>query len=185
MDYEADRKLFTAYGPGLLVIDNSQAVDSKADPNEFRFDQPCYALLEDFHLLTYSAETNKIVAEAGAKPVLISYAPVVDGQLGERMLADAGHVEVALRRTSEGRTLLSWLTVSDGITYEDETRQFAGSRLTYDHDEGIMTVVGDETQPCYLNGALVDEIEWDLKTDQLNFQISGSSAPLREAGTED
>jgi len=38
-----------------------------------------------------------------------------------------------------------------------------------------MTIVGDSVQPCYLNGALVDEIEWNLKTGRLKSEIPDSS----------
>ncbi|MBN2133046.1 MAG: hypothetical protein JW741_26335 [Sedimentisphaerales bacterium] len=175
MDYEAERQLFTAYGPGVVTIHNARAADPPPEPNEISLKRPCYARLRDFDLLTFSGLTNKIVAEAGALPIRIDYVPMEDGEAGEAMHADAGYFEVTLRVTTDDRRELDWLMAADGITYWDDTNRFAGGRLTYDHADGRMTIVGDSVQPCYLNGALVDEIEWNLKTGRLKGEIPDSS----------
>ena len=175
MDYEASRRLFTAYGPGVVALHNARTADPPPEPNQITFDRPCYARLRNFDLLTYSAETSKIVAEGGAVPIRIDYVPVEDDVPGEGMHADAGYFEVTLRPGPDGRAELDWLTAADGITYWDEKNRFAGGRLTYDHDQALMLIVGDATQPCYLNGALVDEIEWDLKTNRLKADIPEGS----------
>ncbi len=175
MDYEADRQFFTAYGPGVVTLHNARAADPPPEPNEISLKRPCYARLRDFDLLTFSGRTNKIVVEAGARPIRIDYVPVEEGQTGEAMHADAGYFEVTLRPGADDRLELDWLMAADGITYWDDTNRFAGGRLTYDHDDARMTIVGDSVQPCYLNGALVDEIEWNLKTGQLKGEIPDSS----------
>ena len=175
MDYEADRQVFTAYGPGVVTLHNARAADSPPEPNEISLKRPCYARLRDFDLLTFSGRTNKIVAEAGAQPIRIDYVPVEDGETGEAMHADAGYFEVTLRPGADDRRELDWLMAADGITYWDDTNRFAGGRLTYDHADARMTIVGDSVQPCYLNGALVDEIEWNLKTGRLKGEIPDSS----------
>jgi hypothetical protein len=63
------------------------------------------------------------------------------------------------------------LTASGGITYEDGDNEFEGSELFYDHDKSILKIWGDESQPCYYNGVLVDEIEIDLKANRVNFKV--------------
>jgi hypothetical protein len=175
MDYEAGHRLFTAYGPGVVALHTARAADPPPEPNQITLDRPCYARLRNFDLLTYSAQTNKIVAEAGAEPIRIDYVPVEDDVPGEGMHADAGYFEVTLRAGPDGRAELDWLSAADGITYWDEKNRFAGGRLTYDHDQALMLIVGDATQPCYFNGMLVDEIEWDLKTDRLKADIPEGS----------
>lgn len=165
LDYDATDQLFTATGPGVVTIHNARPRDPKADPNESSFlDQPCYAFLRDFDTLTFSSATYRVLVEADPGPILIDYFPVIDGQAGPSIEADAGHIELALRQTSDGRMELASLTASKGVFYEDETKRFVGSRLTYDHDKTLVRVVGDESQPCYLNRALVDEVEMDTKT---------------------
>jgi hypothetical protein len=186
LEYEAATKLFTARGPGELQLINAQAssldpdagelpfgpVSSRGiraerpqtDPNAFSFNQPCYAFLRDFDLLTFASDTNRIVVAAESQPILIDYISVADGKYGPHIMGDAGHLDLTLRRTAAGRMELASLVASKGITYEDETRQFAGGTLTYDHEQSLVTVVGDELQPCYFNGALVTQIEMNVTT---------------------
>lgn len=175
MDYEAGRQVFTAYGPGIVTLHNARAADPPPEPNQISLKRPCYARLRDFDLLTFSGVTNKIAVEAGTQPIRIDYVPMEDGETGEAMHADAGYFQITLRPTPDDRMELDWLMAADGITYWDDTNRFAGGRLTYDHDDALMTIVGDSIQPCYLNGALVDEIEWNLKTGQLKAEIPDSS----------
>jgi hypothetical protein len=65
------------------------------------------------------------------------------------------------------------LTALDGITFEDDKNQFIGSNFFYDHAKSLMKVRGDRLQPCYLNGALVDGIEYNLKTGKAKAQVVG------------
>jgi hypothetical protein len=67
------------------------------------------------------------------------------------------------------------LVASRGVTYEDQTKQFVGSMLTYDRERSLVRVTGDETQPCYFNNFLVDQIEMDVKTGALKTRPRGPS----------
>jgi hypothetical protein len=62
---------------------------------------------------------------------------------------------------------VSTLTASGGITYEDGDNEFEGSELFYDHKKSIVKISGDESQPCYFNGVLVDAIEIDLRNGEV------------------
>jgi hypothetical protein len=193
LEYDAVVKLFSAHGPGELQLNNAWASSldpnvgelrtdrasargvrdkrSQTDPNAFGFNQPCYAFLRDFDLLTFGSETNRIVVTAGAQPILIDYIPVIKGGYGQPIRGDAGHLDLTLLETAPGRMEIASLVASKGVTYEDRTKQFAGSTLTYDRDRSLITVVGDDVQPCRLNGALVPQIEMDTTTGNLKTQF--------------
>ena len=85
----------------------------------------------------------------------------------------AVHVQADLIETAEGEFKLSTLSATGGITYEDRDKEFDGGKLFYDAGKAIITVHGDELQPCHFNDVKVDEIEWDLKTDKIKFEITG------------
>ena len=178
IDYEADRSLFTAYGPGVMTVHNAQVPAGPTDPNTFGLDRPCYAVLRDFDLLTFSTADNRIVAEAEPNRVLLDYVPIDDGQFGPPIHASAGYFEIALRQTDAARTELVSLMAARGIAYLDEADdgyQFDGSRLYYQHDERLVTVVGNESYPVYFNGAPVDQIEWNVQTNEAKAEIVGPS----------
>ncbi|GAJ02207.1 unnamed protein product, partial [marine sediment metagenome] len=112
--------------------------------------------------------------------ILINYIPIVNGQYGQHAVATASHVEALLYQTADGQSELSTLTASGGITYEDDDNEFVGSELFYDHNEFIMKVKGDEFQPCYFNGALVDGIEYNVKTAEGTVKIIAPGALQRK-----
>jgi len=194
LGYEAADKLFTARGAGKLVLNNAQTSSldpnvaklradrasprdvrdkpRQTDPNAFGFNQPCYAFLRDFDLLTFATDTNRIVVAAESQPILIDYIPLVDGKYGQHIKGDAGHLDLTLRQTAAGRMEIASLVASKGVTYEDQKKQFVGGTLTYD-GQSLIKVVGDDIQPCYLNGALVHQIEVDTATGVLKAQPRG------------
>ncbi len=196
LEYEAAGKLFTARGPdGELRLNNAQASSldpnvgelraSRAsfrdvrdesrqiDPNAFGFNQPCYAFLRGFDLLTFASDTNRIVVAAESQPILIDYIPVIGGKYGQHVKGEAGHLDLTLRQAAPGRMELASLIASKGITYEDQDKQFAGGTLTYDRERSLVKVVGDDIQPCSLNGAPVDGIEMDVTTGTLKTRLEG------------
>lgn len=176
IEYEAASKLFTAHGPeGKLQLNNAQVTQQQTDPNAFGFNQPCYAFLSDFDELTFASDTNRIMVAAESRPILIDYIPVIDGKVGQHILGDAGRLDLTLRRTEAGRTEIASLVASGGVTYEDQTKQFIGSTLTYDREQSLVKVVGNETQPCYFNNALVDQIEMNVTTGALKTQLRAPS----------
>jgi hypothetical protein len=163
---------FTALGPGRIWLRNDEIVNAKADPNQFSLGRPCVAHLTNFDTLKYSTATNRIVAEHKGRQLLLDYFPLVNGQYARRHArAVAGHVEALLQEITKSRLELATLTATQGISYEDETDGFVGSSLTYDYGQSLVAVRGDADQPCHLNGALVDQIDLDLKTGRSKAEI--------------
>ncbi len=129
-----------------------------------------------FENLRYSLKTSRIVADAKSQVLLLDYFPVVSGKEGPQVAVSAGHIEAALAETAGGQTELVTLTATQGITYEDADKQFAGSEMFYDVTKSLITARGNKSQPCLLNGALVNAIEYNLKTDRVKTAISGAGA---------
>ena len=187
VDYDADRGLFLAIGPGVIKIDNSGVTEPVAGPGGlvrqtdggFSLRRPCYVFVQNFDTLKYFTSLNRIIADARSQGTLrIDYIPIVKGQYGQQIVATANHIEADLVAAEGGQTELSTVTASGGITFEDEKNQFAGSHLFYDHVKSIMKVTGDAPsvrggQPCYFNGVLVDGIEYDLKTGKIKAKVVG------------
>ncbi len=170
-DYDALQQSFLATGPGLIVVDNSKITGPQKETAKFSLQRQCYAVVRDFETLQYCLKTNRVIADAAPQRMLIDYFPIVNGQYGQQVAATAGHIEADLYETADGRTELSTLTATAGIFYEEADIQFIGSRLFYDADNSIITAEGDESQPCLLNGAFVDEIEYNLKTGKAKSKI--------------
>jgi hypothetical protein len=146
---------------------------------KFSLQRPCYAVMRNFDTLKYLKETDMIIADAGNEQILIDYFPVVKGKQEQQTSATANHVEAVLYETSSGQTELSTLSAKGGITYEEEkekkgrTVQFVGSEMFYDSSKSMITAWGDQSQPCFLNGALAPGIEYDLKNDRITTKITG------------
>ncbi|MHC4075174.1 MAG: hypothetical protein ACYSRZ_02000 [Planctomycetota bacterium] len=175
-DYDTVKQTFLATGPGLIALDNSNVTESEGTTDSFNFGRRYYGLVEDFDTLEYSLGSDRIIAEAGAKPIFIGYIPVTEDANSTRTTATAGHIELNLAETPQGRTALASLAAADGITYQQRDIQFAGSQLFYDANSSLITVTGSDQQPCYLNGSAVDEIEYDLKTGNIKAEIAGTGA---------
>jgi len=173
LDYDACERLLIAAGPGLIKLNNPGGSD--AGHSGFSLRRPCYAFLRDFDRLQYFLEPGRLVAEAASHRILLDYFPVANGRYGPQARAVVGHVEAQFTQTSEQTTELASLIASRGITYEDDTNQFAGSSLAYNFENSTMNITGDQEQPCYFNGALVDSIEINLKTGKIKAQVPAPS----------
>lgn len=177
LDFDTGQELFEATGPGVIRLDNSKISEPNEQTGRFSFRRPCYVFLRDFATLKYFQKANQIIADAEPGSTLqIDYFPVVEGKYGQQVIATAAQTEVNLVQTTGGQTELSKLTASGAVTYNDGKKQFQGSKLLYDAGESIVTVQGDESAPCFFNGAAVDGFEWDLKTDKIEFEIAGPGA---------
>jgi len=173
-DYDAVRQEFLATGPGDIKLNNSEASEPNEPVGRFSLRKPCWAYIDGFDTLTYSVPDNRIVADAGSgKKLRIYYFPAVEGQYDEHITAQASAVEAILFEDPNGQMQLSTLSATGGIKYEDKDNEFIGSELFYDHETAIVKVRGDESQPCYYNGALVDSIEMNEKTGKVKTEIVG------------
>jgi len=173
-DYDAVRQLFLATGPGVIKLNNSKAPEPNEPVGRFSMQKPCWAVMDGFDTLTYFVRENRIVADAGSQEKLrMDYIPAVDGRYDEHVSAKASHVEALLHELPGGQTELLTLAATGGIEYEEKDNQFIGSELFYDHENAIVKVKGDESQPCYYNGVLVDGIEMDMLTGGVKAEIVG------------
>jgi len=181
-DYDAAQKLCVATGPGLIAVDNSKIEEPKQKLDRFSLQKQCYAVVQEFETLKYFLDANRIIADAQSNQILIDYFPIVKGQLGQQVSVTAAHIEALMYETDTGRIELSNLTATGGITYQEQSEetkhrgrdiQFVGSQMFYDAAKSIITAQGNESQPCYFNGALVDAIEYDLKTTRVKTKITG------------
>jgi len=180
-DYDDGQQLLSATGPGMIRLNNAKAPETDEQVEKSSLSQPCYAFLRDYETLEYFLETGQIIADAEPQGTLrFDYIPVVEGQLGQQVIATASHAEANLVQTPDGQLELSTLTASGiitgGITHKDEDNQFIGSKLFCDHSKYLVKIWGDQSQPCYFNGAPVDGVEIDLKTGKRKILITGPSA---------
>jgi hypothetical protein len=178
-EYDTAQQLFLATGPGVINLYNSNIPEPNSQPDKFSLNKPCWAIIEDFQTLEYSLQTNQLVVDAASQGLLtVNYFPIVNGevQYDRQVTVTTPHVQANLIETAEGEFILSALSATGGITYKDQDKEFDGGRLFYDAGKSIVTVHGDELQPCHFNGAPVDAIEWNLKTDKINFKIPAPGA---------
>ncbi|HUV66025.1 MAG TPA: hypothetical protein VMW24_19170, partial [Sedimentisphaerales bacterium] len=170
-DYDAIEQVFLATGPGLINLNNSQPVEPNDLAKGFNLRQPCWALLDRFETLTHLMRENRIIADAGSRNMLIGYLSTVDGRQAEPIWAETPYAEILFSQTPQGQQEMSTLTARRGVYYEDSDNRFRGSELYYDHKTGLVKVRGDETQPCNYNGALVDGIELNLNTGEVEANV--------------
>ncbi len=182
-EYDADRQTFFATGSGIIAADNSKIEEPKKKLGKFSLQRPCTAVVRYFDTLKYFSETNIIIADGGDEQLLLDYFPIVDGQYGRQASASASHIEAVLYETNSGRTEISTLSATDGITYREEGKkrwggwgksrdiQFMGSGMFYDSSSSMITAWGDESQPCFLNGALAPGIKYNLKNERIKTKV--------------
>jgi len=175
IDHDVVNELFTAAGPGIIRLNNSKVPDSNQQQSGFSLRKPCYAFLRDFSTLKGFIKDNLIIADAEpGRTLRIDYFPVVEGSYGQQVKATAAHTEVGFVQTADGQSELSMLIASGGITYkEDDGNEFIGSKLFYDSEKSVLRVEGDEAEPCYFNGALVEKILYDPKTGKFEAPLVG------------
>jgi len=178
-EYDTVRQSFLATGPGVIKLYNSDIPEPNSQPDRFSLNKPCWAIIEDFQTLEYFLQTNQLVVDAASQGLLtVNYFPIVNGQVqyDRQATVTTPHVQANLIETAEGKFILSALSATGRITYKDEDKEFDGGKLFYDAGKSIVTVHGDELQPCHFNGAPVDAIEWNLKTDRIKFEIPAPGA---------
>ncbi len=175
-DYDPGKGLFVATGPGIITMDNSKISPSTAQTGKFNLRKPCYAVVREFETLKYFIQENRIVADASSEDgLIIDYFPVVNGkvQIDRQATVTTPHIQADLLKTASGQSKLSTLSATGWIIYEDQDKQFDGSSLFYDAGKSLVTINGNQLRPCHYNGAPVDAIEWDLKTNSIKADVVG------------
>ena len=188
LNYDPASQTFLATGPGLIAVDNSRLTRSETDAlksqkiiaGKFSLRKPCYAIIGDFTSLEYNLKTDRILAQAGKNRMNIGYLPIIDGKEGQPIRATVGKLEAELTQTPAGQTELVKLYASDGVTYDEQSSgakdgrnkniRLVGSDLIYNIENPanpLITVWGNQSWPCFLNGAPVDGVEYYLSTGRL------------------
>lgn len=178
IDYDSQQEMFLATGPAKVIISNTKVPEPNEATNGAGPDMQWWAEVENCGILKYLPKENRIIADSEPdKALSVEYISIENGQYGPVVLASAGHADIVLRDTPDGKTELSTLVASRGIEYKTEKGDlFIGSDLSYNQQESLITVIGDETQSCYYNGALVDEIKYNLKTGSVKAKGVGAGA---------
>jgi len=173
-DYDTAKQLFLATGPGVIKLNNSEASEPNKPVGRFSMQEPCWVILNGFDALRYFIRENRIVADtASQEKMRIDYIPAVGGRYDEHLWVKASHVEALLDELPSGQMELSTLTAKGSIEYEDKNNRFSGSELFYDHKTATLKAKGDESQPCYYNGVLVERIVMNVETDKVKAKIVG------------
>ncbi|MHC4570520.1 MAG: LPS export ABC transporter periplasmic protein LptC [Planctomycetota bacterium] len=182
-DYDAGQQMYLATGPGIIALDNSKIAEPERKVSRFSLQKPCSAVVRGFDTLKYFSKANQIIADAKREQMFIDYFPIVQGQYGQQVSATTSHIEAMLYETTGGRTELSTLSATGGVTYKEEGKknrwgkrkdiQFVGSEMFYDGSKSIITAWGDELQPCLFNGVLAPGIEYNLKTGRIKTKVIG------------
>ncbi len=177
IDYDSQRQLFLATGPALVKLNNTEVKEPNERIGTSGIGTEWWVVAENCDNLQYSPSENRIIANALPGETLdIQYITVERGEYGPVILAKAGHVDIKLTEAEDGRTELSTLYASGGIDYndyKDNGNRFIGSELLFEREKSLVTVAGDDTQPCYFNGSLVDGVEYNIKTGKVKAQVVG------------
>jgi archaellum component FlaF (FlaF/FlaG flagellin family) len=160
--YDTEEKLFTAVGPGVITLDNSKVQDSVEQRTGLSITKKCYAFLRNFETLKFDLNSNRIIARSEKNKILADYFPVVNGRNEQQISASAGAIEIELSPNPAGRDEISSLRAFEGITYEDSDNQFSAGQMFYDSKTSLIKATGSDFHRCYLNGAGVDNIIYDL-----------------------
>jgi hypothetical protein len=162
IDYSSLQQLFLATGPALVKLNNTEFKEPNERIGTSGIGTEWWVVVENCDNLQYSPSENRIVAGAVPGETLdIQYITVEHGELGPVILATAGHVDIKLTETEDGQTELLTLYASRGID------------LLFEREKSLVTVAGDDTQPCYFNRSLVDGIRYNLKTGKVKAQVVG------------
>lgn len=171
-EFHTPTKIFSAFGPGLITVDNSKIAGPNKKAGRFSLSKRCYAFLRDFESLKYFLNKNRIVAHNQAGKMLIDYFPIENDKNTEQLKASAGNIKINILKSRDGPTEISSLLASNGVTYEDRENQFAAARLSYDFSTATIRAYSDSFHRCYLNGAIVDNIIYDTQQGSImNLQI--------------
>ena len=173
LDYDTNKQLFLATGPGKVTLSDSEIKESN-EQNGSILQKQWWAIVSNYDSLKYLPNENRITAKAKPKEILsIDYTSIEDGEYGPVIIATAGSADVQLTETPEGKAELLNLVASGGIDYKDDGNRFFGSTLFYDHEKSTMLIEGNENHPCYYNGLLISGAEYNLKTKNVKTKILG------------
>jgi hypothetical protein len=173
-DPSKGREVFTAKGPGIVMLNNAKAVpDGSSDKKK----EPYYASLKGFETMKYYVADNLIVADTQDPNVLLfKYVPVGEDP---NMEGQANHVEIHLVKTEAGQTEMGTLTATGNVSMSHGQNQFTGGFLSYSHDTMRLIIrPGEAAQVCTVNGMSYPGIDYNLSTGELKTSLSPTLSVL-------
>jgi hypothetical protein len=180
IDHYARNEIIIATGPGNIQLNNQNVPPSAEDPNDrFSLKRPCFALIDGFDKLRWLLNDNNILADGKENSINIDYLPIIDGVPGRAVHTGATHIDADFVSTSSGRNELASLTATGGVLYkEDGGNEFIGDWLSFTKKKSLLQVGGSQGRPCYLNGALVKEIDYNLETDEIKAELASATGSI-------
>lgn len=176
--YDGNDQKITAYGDGVIKINNSgdKTVAQNSDGISMR--GPCYALVENFDTLEWFTEKQKISAKSADKLLHVGYVPLLaDGTTGQEKLLDTGRIEADFVELPDGKLGLQSMLATESVLYEEPGRhQFVGDSLKYDSQSQILRVMGSDRNPCMIDNNLADNIIYNVATGDFEATVKGSTS---------
>ncbi|MGA2091980.1 MAG: hypothetical protein ABSH16_01040 [Sedimentisphaerales bacterium] len=185
MDYNTVSKDFSATGPGLIKVDNSQTDEPQKGLGRFSLRRKCYAFVRNFDSLQFAGQSNHLTADAGDGSMLVDYFPLSDSNAApaknvsgkqDKVSITASHVEADISETPQGRMELNAFTAAGAVTYADKDVDVAGNEFAYDVNNGTINIRGDKLMPLRFNGAIFDTVQYDVKNNKWKTKIKGPGA---------
>jgi hypothetical protein len=170
-DYEGVQKTITAMGPGKIELNNQEiAADTEAAGQQQAFDfrQPCYALMEGFDKLIWRTNDQKLMVDGKKDTLNLSYLTMKNNVPDKLTRAAVSTAELFFAKDEKNKNILSRLTADGGVYVEQKDEyMFKGQKMQYTGNDNWLHIEGSESQPCYVNGALASEINYNIKTGEL------------------
>jgi len=183
IDYDAAENLLIATGPGEIQMNNANMPATRASGKKKRtkkdsyYDGPSYALVRNFDTLKWYTDKDRIIADGKTKSVYMSYIPVLaNGKLGKKDEASVTHMVADFVENQSKQKELLKLTATRGIYYKQGKRGnwFLGENLFYDAKTSLMNIYGSDRWPCMINGAVAENVEYNLLTGRKKTNISST-----------
>jgi hypothetical protein len=149
--------------------------EKKTGKKSSYYDGPSYALVRNFDTLKWFTDKDRIIADGKAKSVYMSYIPVLaNGKLGKKDEASVTHMVADFVENQTKQKELQKLTATEGIYFKQGKRGnwFLGEKLFYDAGTSLMTIYGSDRWPCVVNGAEVENVEYNLLTGKKKMNLS-------------
>lgn len=177
VDYNAEKSVVYATGPGYIELNNENAPvrPSAGAERKFSLDGPCYARVRGFDMLTWFTEAMQINAVSRQEALHLAYQPISDGRLGQRIYGSTARLQANFWPLPDGGNELATVIAAGGIIYHEVGGNFfKGEDLLYDAEKGLLVVSSSERNDCLFNGALVDRIEYEVNTGRVRSNLASS-----------
>jgi hypothetical protein len=175
IDYDAVKSIVHAAGPGNIQLNNKNAPPPPpgAAGGKLSLSGPCFALVKGFDKLTWFTEGMQINADG--EELYLAYWPIEGGRWGRITSGQTQHLQANFWPLPEGGSELATVITAGGIFYEEDGGNiFKGEDMLYDAEKGLLLISGSENNPCFVNGAMVDRIEYDVNTGKVRSSLAPS-----------